>query len=67
MVETHKDHASVTPEQRAAICADYLELYVNANPGERVAFVRRLGGDVVQRSDSVAQVLEVREVPSGPQ
>ena len=57
MVETHRDHANVTPEQRAAVCADYLEMYVNANPAERGAFVRRLGGEVVQRSDSAVEVL----------
>lgn len=59
MAETFRDHADVTPEQRAAVCADYLEMYVNANPAERAAFVRRLGGEVVQRSDSFVEVLGV--------
>jgi len=62
MAETFRDHADVTPEQRAAVCADYLEMYVNANPVEREAFVRRLGGEVVQRSDSYVEVLGA---PSG--
>jgi len=59
MAETFRDHAGVTPEQRAAVCADYLEMYVNAHPVEREAFVRRLGGEVVQRSDSYGEVLTV--------
>lgn len=56
MVETHRESADVTPEHRAAVCADYLELYLNAHPVERQAFVRRLGGEVVVRSDSFARV-----------
>ena len=59
MAETFRDHSNVTPEQRAAVCADYLEMYVNAHPAEREAFVRRLGGEVVQRSDSFGEVLSV--------
>jgi len=57
LVETHRDHAGVTPEQRASICMDFVEMWVNANPGDRGAFVRRLGGEMVQRSDSMAEVL----------
>lgn len=56
MVETHKESAEVTPEQRAAVCADYLELYLNAHPSERSSFVRRFGGEVPVRSDSFAVV-----------
>lgn len=56
MVETHRESADVTPEHRAAVCADYLELYLNAHPVERQSFVRRLGGEVVVRSDSFATV-----------
>lgn len=56
MVETHRESADVTPEHRAAVCADYLELYLNAHPVERQTFVRRLGGEVVVRSDSFATV-----------
>lgn len=61
MVETHRESADVTPEHRAAVCADYLELYLNAHPVERQAFVRRLGGEVVVRSDSFATVEPDRE------
>lgn len=58
MVRTHKDMEGVTPEQRASACADYLELYLNANPGERLMFVRRFGGEVPVTSDSYAQVVK---------
>lgn len=57
MVEVHKDHANITPEQRAAVCGDYLEMYLNAHPVERSAFIRRFGGEVVVRSDSFAEVV----------
>ena len=56
LVEVHREGAEVTPEQRAAVCADYLELYLNAHPVERSAVIRRLGGEVVVRSDSYAVV-----------
>lgn len=56
LVEVHREGADVTPEQRAAVCADYLELYLNAHPVERRAIVRRLGGEVAVRSDSYATV-----------
>lgn len=55
LVETHKDHAGITPEQRFAVVMDYAEKYVNANPLEREAAVRRLGGEVVRTSDSYAE------------
>lgn len=63
LVQSHKDVEGVTPEQRAAVCMEYMELYLNANPGERAAAVRRLGGEVVVRSDSYAVV--AADLPSG--
>lgn len=57
MVETHRESEQVSPEHRAAVCGDYLELYLNAHPAERSAFVRRLGGEVPVRSDSFATVV----------
>lgn len=65
MVQTHKDAEGVTSEQRAAICADYLELYLNTNPQERAAYVRRFGGEVPLRSDSYAVVADHGEQGSG--
>lgn len=58
VVGRHKDAARISPEQRAAVCGDYLELYLNAHPEERQAFVRRLGGEVPVTSASYAIVKE---------
>jgi hypothetical protein len=57
MVRQHKDAKAVTPEQRAAICEDYLEIFYNANPSRRAAGVRKLGGEVPVDSDSYAVVV----------
>lgn len=56
-----QDAATLTAEQRAAACAEYLELFLNKYPEQRQQIVRRLGGMVEVRSDSFARV-----VPDGP-
>ena len=52
-----QDAATLSAEQRAAACADYLELFLNKYPEQRQQIVRRLGGQVEVRSDSYARVV----------
>lgn len=52
-----QDAATLTAEQRAAACAEYLELFLNKYPEQRQQIVRRLGGMVEVKSDSFARVI----------
>ena len=56
-----QDAATLSAEQRASACAEYLELFLNKYPEQRSQIVRRLGGMVEVRSDSFAKV-----IPDGP-
>lgn len=57
LVESGKDHENVSAEHRFAIVMDFAEKYVDANPGSREGAVHRLGGVMVRRSDSMAEVV----------
>lgn len=57
-LERVRDASVMTAEQRAAACAEYLELYLNKYPEQRRLIVSRLGGQVEVRSDSFAKVVE---------
>ena len=43
-VEAAKSVEGAGPHEGAARCVDYLEAYLNLNPGQRESVVRRLGG-----------------------
>lgn len=58
MVSVHKNASATTPEQKFAVCMDFVDLFLNAHPEKRAMAVKRLGGEVVVTSDSFAVVDE---------
>lgn len=56
MVSVHKNASATTPEQKFAVCMDFVDLFLNAHPEKRALAVKRLGGEVVVTSDSYAVV-----------
>lgn len=56
MVSVHKNASATTPEQKFAVCMDFVDLFLNAHPEKRAMAVKRLGGEVVVTSDSYAVV-----------